>query len=411
MLIFAAVLANVLTLDSDGAVTRAREKHAQLLIMMHSPHDHACTLAAPMFRNLADAWSGPRSNTTFALADQEVVPQLSKVFFGPRGGGENSLPAYALYIKGIGAPVFYKGGWSEKSIGKWLRTQTEMQPAEVNSAAALRAAVDANAHGLALVGFLTESQRSRRLLEVAARSAQAPAAVILGNEALADELGADLADRRPCVLVVRRHETRWPLLTGALTQSTVEAFVRERGMPSLVSIGDSNRSFSMQVRKHPLQVHVLLMHRSGQNGPHAPSDEALDLFQRVAARHDGTALFLAYDFFDNDPDAFAAHKVYASELPVVLAVHERGGFNERTWRLPRGSGGDNGILEEEIDQLVERALSELEPKEAGTLTAAEQQSVFEAHEGFWRAEVDDSDTMGVYDPLEDDDWVDPRDEL
>ena len=55
MLIFAAVLANVLTLDSDGAVTRAREKHAQLLIMMHSPHDHACTLAAPMFRNLADA--------------------------------------------------------------------------------------------------------------------------------------------------------------------------------------------------------------------------------------------------------------------------------------------------------------------------------------------------------------------
>ena len=92
-----------------------------------------------------------------------VKRQLSKVFFGPRGGGENSLPAYALYIKGIGAPVFYKGGWSEKSIGKWLRTQTEMQPAEVNSAAALRAAVDANAHGLALVGFLTESQRSRRL--------------------------------------------------------------------------------------------------------------------------------------------------------------------------------------------------------------------------------------------------------
>ena len=31
------------------------------------------------------------------------------------------------------------------------------------------------------------------------------------------------------------------------------------------------------LRLHPLQVHVLLMHRSGQNGPHAPSDEALDL--------------------------------------------------------------------------------------------------------------------------------------
>ena len=31
-------LASIVTLESDGAVTRARDKHPSLMIMLHEPH-------------------------------------------------------------------------------------------------------------------------------------------------------------------------------------------------------------------------------------------------------------------------------------------------------------------------------------------------------------------------------------
>lgn len=245
-----------------------------------------------------------------------------------------------------------------------------------------------SAHGLAVVGLLTEAQRARRLLEVAARAAQASAAILHGEDELALELNRTASIEGASVegsyiLVVRRGELRWPMLRPPLLQSAVEAFVRERAMPSLVAMGDSARSFSMQVRSHPLKLHVMLMHRSGAHGPHDESEEALDAMRHVAARHDGEALFLSYDFFDNDPDAFSAHKVYVSELPVALAVHDRGGFHERTWRLPAGRGGEKGIDEDDIEHLVERAIGELKGSAAGRLAAREQQRVLELPPGFW----------------------------
>ena len=373
--------AQIVTLDSDRAVTRAREEYAQLMVLLHSPHDHACTVAVPLFRNLEASWRTGEDmpgNATFALADVDAAPELSQQILGERG----NLPAYVLYLKGIAAPVLYRGGWSDKSISAWLRKQVALRPTEVNTLDELRVAVRASTHGLALLGFLTNPQRERGLLEVAARTAQAPAAVLLGSKNLARELGEEVVEE-PCVLVVRRDDGEWPLLGGALTQVAVEAFARERAMPTLVAIGDSNRSFSQQVRQHPLQLHVLVMHRSGQHGPHEASDDALEAMRRVAARHDGEALFLSYDFFDNDPDAFSVLKVYASELPIVLAVHGRGGFNERVWRLPSGSGGEDGIDEEEIEGLVERALGSLDSKAAGQLTARRQHRVFEVPDGFW----------------------------
>ena len=57
--------------------------------------------------------------------------------------------------------------------------------------------------------------------------------------------------------------------------------------------------------------------------------------------------------------------------------------NERTWRMPTGSGGDNGIFEDEVDRLVERALGELDSRSQGKLTAIEQQRTFEVPERFW----------------------------
>ena len=96
-----------------------------------------------------------------------------------------NLPTYALFTQGIMHPSIYKGGWSAKPIGAWLHRQLELQPKEVDSLMALRRLVRKNKNGIALVGFLSEAQRKRRLLEVAARAAQAPIAVGLAGESLA----------------------------------------------------------------------------------------------------------------------------------------------------------------------------------------------------------------------------------
>ena len=360
------------------------------MIMLHEPHDHACSLAAPMFQDLAAAWSSTDdskpSNVTFAMANSNDAPVLSKSILG----GSGNVPAYALYLKGIATPVIYKGGWSAKSLSSWLNKQLALQPVEADSIAALRAAVSDSKHGLALVGFLSEAQRERRLLEVAARAAQAPGAVVHGSAALADALGRGIAEQ-PCVLVMRRDEAGWPMLRGPLTQRAVEGFARERVMPSLVAMGDSTRDFSQLVRNHPLQLQMIVLHRSGQRGPHEKSDNALIAMRAVAQKHGGEATFLSYDFFDNDPDAFMAFNVPPNDLPVVLAVHSRGGFTERTWRLPPGRDGEDGIMgEADVERLLARARADLRESKIGKLTAHEQQSVVQAPDDFW-GETQDAD--------------------
>lgn len=379
----AHVASTVISLDSDSAVTRARDQSKALFIMLQSPFDHGCKLAAPFFRTLHGNWTagvGP-PNVTFAFADSEKTTSLAKTILGEKG----FVPGYALYVKGVAPPFLYSGGWSDKSLGAWLHKQLAMRPTDVGSIAALREAVDASSHGLVLAGFLTEAQRGRRLLEIAARAAQSPASVVHGDAALAAALGQAVA-AEPCVLVVRRDETRWPLLRKPLAQHVVEAFARERTLPSLIRVGDKKgKGFGMMIRQHPLQLHVCLFHRTGEHGPHEPSDDALEAMRRVAERREGDALYMSYDFFDNDPDAFSTVQVKFSDLPAAIAIYGRGTFHEKIWRMAADKGGEFGALgEDDIEQLVERALGELtskRSKRAGKLTAGEQQQLLEVSEG------------------------------
>lgn len=325
------------------------------MIMLHSPHDHACQLALPMFRKVAAEWETP-GNVTFAIIDVEDTPEMvRKLNVDPTGG----LPAYALTLQGVSSAVRYRGGWSHTSISAWLQKQVTLSPVIVRSLDELRTVAMGHEHGLAVVGFLTKKQSKRRLLESAARNAQVQAAVALGGDELATALGLAGAATDPCVLVVRLQAAGapWPLLRGSAAlaeQATIESFLRRRALPSAIRIGDTHRAFSMQVRNHPIGVQVLLVHRSGARGYDAPSELAIDAMHEVAPDFDGRALFITYDFFDNDPDQFTSHKVYESQLPAVIVFHDRGGFKEREWRLP--GGGEAGIEAHEIATLVQRAL-------------------------------------------------------
>jgi hypothetical protein len=324
------------------------------MMMLHTPHDHACSLAVPMFKRVAKSWSTP-GNITFALIEVEHAPKLAKSLGA--GGAEPSLPVYALSLQGVAAPVRYRGGWSDASIDAWLKRQAALNPVEVHTVDDLRALAERHEHALVVVGFLgEEQQRERRVVEAAARGAQVQAAVALGD----NQLASDLDLQAPCIVVARGAEYGpWPLLRGGgtLPQSTVETFLHRRAMPLLIPIGDSTKSFSMQVRTHPIQMHVLLIHRSGARGPDEASDAALGAMRSAAITFDGRALFLAYDFFDNDPDQFTSQRVYENQLPAVLVLHGRGGFSERKWRLP--GGGELRIEGSDIENLVSHALDSI----------------------------------------------------
>ena len=394
------VTAAVVTLRSDADVARERQRHDQLFIMLHSPHDHGCTMALPMFRKAANGWSGP-GNVTFALVDVELAPKLAKTAHADVG----SLPAYVLSLAGLAKPIRYQGGWSDASISTWLRQQSALQPTEVRSVDDLLGFSRDAMPSLLVVGFLNAAQRERRLLEVAARAAQAHASIALGDDALAAELGAET----PCVIVVRLGAANWPLLRGpTLSQRSVEDFVRQRALPLVVAIGDSDNTFSMQVRAHPINLQVLLIHRSGKSAAsHEASEAALREMRDAAASFEGRALFLSYDFFDNDPETFTSYKVYASELPAVLVVHGRGGFEERTWRLP-GGGERLDITARAIEGIVSHALDETGAGEQALATASPTEvssASLAAPPGF--EEEDDQvamqATVGAHGELDDDD--------
>lgn len=318
---------SALRLRSDDEVQRARVQYTQLMMMVESEYDQGCQMAAEMFERAATKWSAP-DNVTFARIDVERAPKIADAL-GANAGAE--LPRYGLSLAGLAKPVGYSGGWSEASIGDWLHRQIALHPVEVTDLlSAARLARD-NPHGLLVLGLLTAAQRQRRLLEVAARASDVHAAVAHGDPALAEEFGVDA----PCVLIISKHaDEDWTMLQPPLTQQALQRFLWNQAMPLVVPIGDRHRAFARHVREHNLRLQVLLVHQSGERGPDDTSERALGEVHQAALAVRAHVLFLSYDFFDNDPDMFTAHGVYQHELPAVLAVHDRGGFKERVWRLP-----------------------------------------------------------------------------
>ena len=41
------------------------------------------------------------------------------------------LPRYALFLQDLPEPVHYRGGWSEKSIARWMHEQVALRTVDV----------------------------------------------------------------------------------------------------------------------------------------------------------------------------------------------------------------------------------------------------------------------------------------
>eukprot|EP00966_Prymnesium_polylepis_P256711 5929873-Prymnesium_polylepis.2 len=242
----------LLSLEDDESVKLAEQTHPRLVLMLQSPFDHGCSMARPAFERLAKAWQ----NITFGLVDVGGAPLLAKRL----RGASAQLPAYGLLLAGMSAPIRYEGGWSENSLGAWLLQQAELKAVELNDAADLEAM--SQAHSVVVVALLTDKQKTRRSVEVAARTGQLQAPLAIGGEDLAAQLGAPF----PSLLVMNRDGYPWPLRRAPLVLKAVEAFLRQRALPLVVPLGDSDRRFSRQVREHPAPLQVIVVHTSGARG-------------------------------------------------------------------------------------------------------------------------------------------------
>eukprot|EP00966_Prymnesium_polylepis_P049565 1147296-Prymnesium_polylepis.1 len=207
----------VLSLEDDESVKLAEQRHPRLLVMLQSPFDHGCCMARPAFERLAKAWQ----NVTFGLVDVAGAPLLAKRL----RGASAKLPAYGLLLASISAPIRYDGGWSEKALGVWLHRQMQWKAVELNDAADLE--VMRQARNVVVVALLNDKQKTRRLVEVAARIGQLQVALAIGSEDLAMQLGAPF----PSLLVVNRDGYPWPMLRAPLVRKAVEAFLRQRALP------------------------------------------------------------------------------------------------------------------------------------------------------------------------------------
>ena len=342
----------VLHLRSDAAFQKARAKHPRIMILAESKYDPSCKLAADLFVRAAATWS---ANVSFARIDVDEAPRAAALV------GDGPLPWYALALDHLTAPVRYSGGWSEASIGAWLHRQLAFAPTTVRDMRDVARLARTNPHGLLILGLLSKAQRGSLQLEQAARASGTHATVAILEdsgqpESNAAQLMSDIL--QPCILVVRRDATEpWAALRPPHTQRALEAFLSHRAMPLVVALGDSRREFSRHVRTHPLRFHVLLIHMSGARGAHYESDQALAELQRVAATTElaRRVLFLAYDFFDNEPDQFTSREVHPHHLPTLLVYHDRGGPAERMWRMPVGAQ----LVREGISAFVEGALKEV----------------------------------------------------
>lgn len=342
-----------LKLRDDREVTRARNEHRALLMMIEHRADHGCKLAAEMFERAAALWGAP-GNVTFARIDMDKAPGIADSLGARIDTGISGLPKYALSLSGLPAPIKYSGGWSEASLGVWLHQQLALKPVDAQDLLDVGRLASRNAHGLAVVGLLTAAQRQRKLLELAARAAEVRAAVVLGGDALAAEMGVEA----PAVVVVSADPSEpWAVLRPPLAMHAVESFLWRRALPLVVKLGDHKRDFAKHVREHAheLGLQAILVHLSGERGPDSESESALAELHRAARKQPQAALYLAYDFFDNDPEQFVSRQVYASELPTLLLVHARGRPDERIWRLSEGQP----IRAKAIAELIERATREL----------------------------------------------------
>ena len=166
-----------------------------------------------------------------------------------------------------------------------------------------------------------------------------------GNAQLARELRAPF----PSLLMTNRDHQRWALQRVSLDQKTFDeqtivTFLQQHALPCPVVIGDSELTYARQVREHTARFQVLLFHRLRR--PREMAEErfgyeddgivmarAVREFARAATQFVGAATFVSYDFFDNDPDMAIAYIDSETELPVVVAVADRGEMGERTWLL------------------------------------------------------------------------------
>jgi hypothetical protein len=331
-----------LTLDSDHAVHMARRAHPWLVLMLQTSYDEACNTARPYFVRVAESWA---QNVSFGILDAEQAPQTTKQL----RTSLTELPAFGLFISGMDAPVRYRGGWSERSISKWLSQQSAViRPVELDSASQLEELVRVQVDGLAVLGLLPPRLRSR--LEAVARGLELQMPIAFANEALASEIGAPF----PSVLVTHGDDP-WALLSAPARVNAIEEFLRRRALPIVAPVGDSNRRYAKSVREHPARLQAICVHRSGAQGAHEPSESTLTEVRAVTSRFGGVALFVSHDFFDNDPDQIAHFGLYESDLPALVVVSNRGGFEERTWKI---SGDGKHIGAERISSLLQRAVTE-----------------------------------------------------
>lgn len=344
---------DAIRLRSDAEVQRARNDHAALLMMVEHRADHGCKLAAEMFERAASQWSAP-GNVTFARIDMDVAPTVARDLGARMDNGVDGLPKYALSLAGLPVPIKYSGGWSEASLGKWLHQQLALKPVDAGQLLDVARIARQNKHGVAVVGLLTDAQRKRRLLELAARTAQVHATVVHGDSSVAGEMALDV----PCVVVVSHDASeRWAVLRPPLTQQAVERFLWRRALPLVVHVGDHKRDFAAHVRghAHESRLQAILVHISGARGPDDESESALAELHRAARQKPHAAMYVAYDFFDNDPEQFVAHGIYASELPTLLLIQARGRPEERVWRLSESQP----IRSRAVIELIEKATIEL----------------------------------------------------
>ena len=356
-----------LKLRSDVEVLRARAQHPALFIMVEYPTDQACKLAADMFERAAALWA--KRNVAFARVDMQKATNTASLLGARTDRGIDGLPKYALSLAGSAALISYVGGWSEESLSSWLQHQLALSPVNASSLSDLSQLVTRNKHGLAVIGLLTDAQRERRLLELAARGAEARAAIVHGDDHLAGAMGLAV----PSIVVVSSDPSvPWALMKPPFTQIAVESFLWRRGLPLVVQVGDHERSFAKHVREHAHNdgLQVILVHISGQRGQDDESESALAELHRAAIKQSRTALFLAYDFFDNDPDQFTSRGLYASELPTLLVVHGRGRPQERLWVLGgtrNMSGSGQPIRASAVVRLIRKASEELGEAAAANL--------------------------------------------
>jgi hypothetical protein len=350
-----------LVLDTDEAVAAARAQHNNLFVMIRTEWHVDCSLAMGGFKRAARDWGAP-GNVTFGLVSIDGAPETAELF----GVGIDGIPAYGILLRGTPHPVRYSGGWSEASIGTWLLTQQTVRPMHVGSLGELAELAQEQRHGHVALGLL-DGADARSSLEQAARVSGVRLALAFGGAALAHELRAPY----PCVLITNREHRRWPLLDGALDEAAVARFLQLRALPSPVAIGDSDQLFARQVREHAIRFQVLLFHRLRR--PRTMADErhnyqddslvmrrAVHEFGAAAQAFVGAALFVSYDFFDTDPDMALSYISTENDLPAVIAVSDRGGFEERTWRLPGAT-----VQRADVDALVSRALREVGLPQSG----------------------------------------------